>query len=78
MDIPYANTFLNYGVLGVFSILLIIVCYTLFKLLMEEKDKRRDDVDKLNNGLLDPIRQIKENSETQITLLRQFLEKIKP
>lgn len=77
MEIPNAEIFLNYGVLGAVTVILMLVSYTLFKLLMQEKDKRREDAEKLNNGLMEPIKQIKSNSETQITLLREFLNKVK-
>lgn len=77
MEVPYAGTFLNYGVLGALTLILMLVSYTLFKLLIQEKDKRRDDAEKLSDGLMEPIKQIRENGETQITLLRQFLDKVK-
>ncbi len=74
MEVPYANVYLNYGVLGVTCIILMIVSYSLFKLLLLEKDKRRDDVEKFNIGLLEPIKQLGETSKIQITLQQQILE----
>lgn len=74
--VPGGDVFLNYGVLGAVCLISMTISYNLFKLLMEEKDKRKADADKLNSGLMEPIRQIRENGETQTTLLRQFLDKV--
>ena len=65
------------GILGALLVLSFIVIYALFKLLITEKDKRREDAEKLTTGLLEPIKQIKDNSETEITLLRTFLDTVK-
>ena len=65
------------GILGALLVLSFIVIYALFKLLISEKDKRREDAQKLTDGLLEPIKQIKDNSETEITLLRTFLDTVK-
>lgn len=74
MEIPYAKI-LETSVLGALLLISLIAVYNLFKLLIAEKEKRREDAEKLNNGLLAPIREIQEQGKTQITLLRQFLEK---
>lgn len=63
------------GILGLLLGLALFVIYILFKLLMSEKDKRLEDAKQLNNGLMAPIKQIQENGENQITLLRQFINK---
>lgn len=71
----FLNTLAERGILGLLLALALFVIYILFKLLMSEKDKRLEDAKQLNNGLMNPIKQIQENGENQITLLRQFINK---
>lgn len=74
MEIPYSKI-LETSVLGALLLISLVATYNLFKLLVAEKDKRREDAEKLNNGLMKPIAEIQEQGKTQISLLRQFLEK---
>lgn len=76
MDIPYSKI-LESSVLGALLLISLVVIYNLFKMLVAEKDKRREDAEKLNNGLMKPIQEIQDQGKTQISLLRQFLEKTK-
>lgn len=73
---PYEKIFLDYSVLGAISLILMGVSYSLFKLLLQEKDKRREDAEKYNDGLLEPVSILKRNGELQITLQQQVLTQL--
>lgn len=77
MDLkPIGEILFDRGVLGVAAVVLGIVVYTLFKMLIIEKDKRLEDAKLREDGLMQPVKQLNENSTTQITLLRTILERI--
>jgi len=72
------------GVLGAILVIFGIVIYSLFKLLMEEKDKRLNDVQEMSDKWTEPISQIKKNTELLNTLtqgmmntMTQILDKVK-
>lgn len=67
------TTYLNYGVLGASVIVLGGFSYTILKLLLAEKDKRREDAERFNDGLLEPIKTLQKNGELQVTLQQQVL-----
>lgn len=77
MEVPFAEPLLNYGVLGILSGILIWAVYTLFKLLMAEKEKRIEEAKTITTEIMGPMKQIQEAGQTQITLLREILDKAK-
>lgn len=77
MEIPFSEALLNYGVLGILTAILLWVVYTLFKMLMAEKEKRLEEAKAITTEIMGPIKQLQQTGETQITLLRQVLEKAK-
>lgn len=67
---------LDRGVLGALAVVSGVTIWALFRLLITEKDKRLEDAKLREDGLMQPIKQLNENSTTQITLLRVILEKL--
>ena len=74
--IPYASPILNQGVLGALVLIQMVVIYFLFRFLMESKNKRIQDAKEYNERLLEPIKQIAQDSQTQITLIRTLINQL--
>lgn len=73
--IPLVKNFLDYGTLGIMLVITMTAIVFLFRLLMQEKEKRISDSKEVTENLMEPIKELKDQGQTQITLLRQFLDK---
>lgn len=57
----YLNSIAKEGVLGLLLAGALLMCWLLFKLLLNEKDKRIEDALKSKNDIIEPIGYIKDS-----------------